>query len=123
MSLMEPIGLPTLLGQRIRALRLAKGLTQWEMGERGLSYKYYQKIEAGRVNLTLKSLEKLAATLEIEIGEIFRFPFPQGRAAAEANRVVALVTWLINADQEEELRKVRVFITEVLGWKGDSSRR
>ena len=62
------------------------------MTERGLSYKHYQRIEAGKVNLTLKSLEKLAAALEVEVGELFRFPFPPRPLAAEANRVVALVT-------------------------------
>ena len=115
---MEPVRLPALLGQRIRELRLAKGLTQSDMAERGLSYKYYQKIEAGKVNLTLKSLAKLAAALGVEVSDLFRFPFPQGRAAAEANRVVALVTSLIKAGEEEELRKVRAFITEVLRWRG-----
>jgi transcriptional regulator with XRE-family HTH domain len=115
---MEPSRLPTLLGRRVRELRLAKGLTQWHMAERGFSYKYYQKIEAGRVNLTLKSLAKLAAALGVEVSDLFRFPLPQGKVAAEANRVAALVTWLINAAEEEDLRKIRVFITEVLGWKG-----
>jgi len=120
---MEPVRLSVFLGQRMRELRLAKGLTQADMAERGLSYKYYQKIEAGRVNLTLKTLEKLAAALGIEVSDLFRFPCRQGKAAAEANRVAALVTWLIKADEGEELRKVGVFITEVLGWKGDSKRQ
>jgi transcriptional regulator with XRE-family HTH domain len=114
--MMEPLRLPVLLGQRIRELRVAKGLTQWEMAERGLSYKYYQRIEAGKVNLTLNSLEKLAAALEV--GEFFRFPFPPRAVAAEANRVVALVTSLIAAGERDALRKVRLFITETLEWHG-----
>lgn len=75
---MEPLRLPVLLGQRIRELRRAKGLTQWDMAERGLSYKYYQKIEAGKVNLTLQSLGKLAAALELDVSDLFRFPLSQG---------------------------------------------
>jgi transcriptional regulator with XRE-family HTH domain len=113
----EPLRLPALLGRRIRELRVAKGLTQWEMAERGLSYKYYQRIEAGKVNLTLHSLEKLAAALEVEVGELFRFPFPPRPVAAEANRVVALVTALITAGERDALRKVRLFITEILEWQ------
>jgi transcriptional regulator with XRE-family HTH domain len=83
--MMEPLGLPALLGQRIRELRVAKGLTQWEMAERGLSYKYYQRIEAGKVNLTLNSLEKLATALDVAVGELFCFPFAPRPVAAETN--------------------------------------
>jgi transcriptional regulator with XRE-family HTH domain len=115
---MEPPRLPVLLGQRIRELRVAKGLTQWKIAERGFSYKYYQRIEAGKVNLTLNSLEKLAAALEVEVGELFRFPFPPRLVDAEANRVVALVTSLITAGERNALRKVRLFITEILEWPG-----
>jgi transcriptional regulator with XRE-family HTH domain len=116
--MMEPPRLPVLLGQRIRELRVTKGLTQWEIAERGFSYKYYQRIEAGKVNLTLNSLEKLATALDVEVGELFRFPFPPRAVAAEANRVVALVTSLIAAGEQDALRKVRLFITEILDWQG-----
>lgn len=50
-----------LLG-RLKALRVERGLTQEEFAEKaGLSYKYYQAVEAGRKNnLRISTLERLA---------------------------------------------------------------
>lgn len=47
---------------RLKALRVERGLTQEEYAEKaGLSYKYYQAVEAGRKNnLRLSTLERLA---------------------------------------------------------------
>jgi transcriptional regulator with XRE-family HTH domain len=46
---------------RLKALRVERGLTQEEFAEKaGLSYKYYQAVEAGRkMNLRLSTLERL----------------------------------------------------------------
>lgn len=60
------------IAKRLRALRLARGLTQWALGERGLSYKYYQRIEAGRANATIRTLARVADALGIPFHEIFR---------------------------------------------------
>jgi len=48
--------------RRLKALRIERGLTQEEFAEKaGLSYKYYQAVEAGRkMNLRLSTLERLA---------------------------------------------------------------
>src|SRR5919106_1437858 len=54
----------TLLGRRIRALRLRQELTQEALGERaGLNYKYLGAIERGERNLSLKQLLKIAQAL------------------------------------------------------------
>lgn len=59
---------------RLRAIRLAQGLTQWGLAERGVSYKYYQRIEAGRANVTIRTLGRLARALGVPFEELFRFP-------------------------------------------------
>jgi transcriptional regulator with XRE-family HTH domain len=46
-------------GDRVRALRRARGLTQEDMMERGFVLRHYQRIEAGR-SITLQTLWKLA---------------------------------------------------------------
>jgi transcriptional regulator with XRE-family HTH domain len=53
-------------------IRQARGLTQWAMGERGLSYKYYQRIESGRANVTIRTLARVARALGVPLAEIFR---------------------------------------------------
>ena len=67
------------LGRRLREIRIAKGLSQRELETLGINPKYYQRIEAGRVNLTLKSLEKLAAALGVGVLEFFQVSEGSGK--------------------------------------------
>jgi transcriptional regulator with XRE-family HTH domain len=63
--------LKTLL-TRLRELRSVHGLTQEEFAElSGISYKYYQALEAGRKReLRISTLERLARTYGIEVYEL-----------------------------------------------------
>ena len=65
--------LKCLLGKRIRQLRLERGLKQEEMCQFGFEYKYYQRIEYGEKNLSLKTLNRLSKAFQIEIAELFDF--------------------------------------------------
>ena len=62
-----------LVGKRVRELRLARGLKQEEMCQFGFEYKYYQRIEYGQKNLTLKTLHKLAKAFGVKVEELFWF--------------------------------------------------
>ena len=62
-----------LMGKRVRQLRIERGLKQEEMCRFGFDYKYYQRIEYGEKNLTLKSLNKLAKAFGVPMSELFRF--------------------------------------------------
>lgn len=62
-----------LVGKRVRDLRLSHGLKQEEMCQFGFEYKYYQRIEYGQKNLSLKTLNKLAKAFGIAVDELFRF--------------------------------------------------
>jgi len=55
--------LSILIGNRIKELRKRKGLKQEDMEKFGINYKYFQKIEGGRANVTLQTLEKIAKAL------------------------------------------------------------
>lgn len=49
------------VSNNIKQLRAKRGFTQEEAAERSnVHYKYYQRVEAGDVNLTLDSIEKIA---------------------------------------------------------------
>jgi transcriptional regulator with XRE-family HTH domain len=78
---MDENNLANLIGRRLREIRVAQGLRQQDMEGRGISYKYYQRIEAGKVNLTLRSLEKLTAALDINVSEVFQRPALQKRTS------------------------------------------
>ena len=60
-----------LVGKRVRELRLAKGLRQEDMCQFGFEYKYYQRIEYGQKNLSLKTLNKLSKAFRVPISKLF----------------------------------------------------
>ena len=64
------------LGNRLRRLRRSRNLRQLDMASLGLSYKYYQRLEAGQVNPTLATLQKLAAAFDVAIHDLFRADTP-----------------------------------------------
>lgn len=65
--------LKKIIGQRLQLLRLEKGLTQEQMGEKlNLSTSAYCKIEYGETDLTLTRLGKIAEVLEMSALELFR---------------------------------------------------
>jgi transcriptional regulator with XRE-family HTH domain len=58
-------------GKRLRHLRQARQLRQLDMADFGLSYKYYQRLEAGQVNPTLLTLHRLASVFQVSVAEFF----------------------------------------------------
>jgi len=64
----------TLFGNRIREIRLQQGLSQEELAFRCyLSKNYVSDVERGTRNVSLKSIEKFALGLQVEILELFKF--------------------------------------------------
>ena len=54
------------LGRNVRQLRVAAGLTQTTLAKRsGMNRAYLSRLESGRQNPTLATLERLAKTLEV----------------------------------------------------------
>ena len=60
---------------RVRELREALGLSQEAFAEKaGLTYKYYQHVEAGRKrDLRISTVEKLAKACGLEVSELLDF--------------------------------------------------
>src|SRR3954452_4312411 len=53
------------IGQRLKRLRLGRGLSQRELAAPGVSYAYISRIEAGTRQPSVKALRRLAAKLEV----------------------------------------------------------
>ncbi|HXP38248.1 MAG TPA: helix-turn-helix transcriptional regulator [Solirubrobacteraceae bacterium] len=70
----EPISPATrALGERIRARRLALGLSQESLAEQsGIHWTFLGQVERGRRNLSLHNLLKIASGLEVDPGELVR---------------------------------------------------
>ncbi len=60
------------LGQRIKEYREKSELTQENMSEgiHPIEYKYYQRIESGKRNLTLRTLFKISKKLNIPLKDL-----------------------------------------------------
>ena len=54
-----------LVGKRAKAFRKKQEMSQEDMMSHGFERRYYQRIEAGEVNLSLKTLNKLAKALNV----------------------------------------------------------
>src|SRR5260370_27353553 len=53
------------IGQRLKRLRLERGLSQRELAAPGVSYAYISRIEAGTRQPSVKALRRLAAKLGV----------------------------------------------------------
>lgn len=61
------------LGRAVRGARLARGLTQEEVARRsGFGWRHIQKIEAGEVNVTLRTICMLAIAVGVDPGVLLR---------------------------------------------------
>jgi len=61
-----------LMGRRVYELRKKAKLTQEDMMSYGFERRYYQRIESGTVNLSLKSLNKLAKAFRLSLAELMK---------------------------------------------------
>lgn len=61
-----------LVGQSIKMHRESANLTQEDMSDIA-DYKYYQKIEYGQKNITLKTIYKICKKLNIQPKDLFNF--------------------------------------------------
>lgn len=61
-------------GIRIKYFRMLRGMTQEELSEKiEISTRYVSDIENGKVNVTLKTMNKIAKCLSIEEWELLKF--------------------------------------------------
>lgn len=61
------------VGRRIRVLRIAAGIPQGTLAlMTGITKSCMSEIEAGKKNLTLRSLERIADALGVPLSELFR---------------------------------------------------
>lgn len=63
------------VGRRVAELRVRRGSTQEQVAaEADLSLKYLQRVEAGRENLTIRSLVRFANFFKVPVRALFAMP-------------------------------------------------
>ncbi|GIO38286.1 hypothetical protein J41TS12_31470 [Paenibacillus antibioticophila] len=103
------------LGNRIRAIRNAKGLTQQNLADlSGLDYRYIGAIERGERNFTIDTLEKVLAALQVSLREVAYFNIEQIRE--DSPRWEAIDHFVVSTEglTEEQIETLRRVNQEVL---------
>jgi len=84
--------IPVTLGERVRKLREAQGLTQVKLAAQlGISDSLIAQIETGKVQPSLNTLEKLADTFGVSVNYFLANPQENG---SEAANVVTMEQWV-----------------------------
>jgi len=96
-----------LLGRRIRTLRNMKGWTQQELGtEADVNYKFLGEIERGQQNPSFNILVKIAAALEVELPEMFRFE----QEVLDRNEIEARIKEILQTIPDDAIRQVLLML-------------
>ena len=67
--------LAKLVGSNIKRCRLAARLTQEQLAiKAGFDYKYYQRVESLKANLTLRTLSRISEALRVSPAVFFKSP-------------------------------------------------
>jgi len=104
------------LGERLRALRKQRGLSQERLGHRaGLSGKFIGEVERGEKSISIDSLYRVSVALEVPLSTLTDVR-PEGEKAAvnerETEKIFALVT---SRRRPEDIRKAYDVLRALFG--------
>lgn len=92
-----------LLGRRVRELRKSQDFSQEQLAERmGINEKYLSSIERGRENPTLDLLIKLADALNVELVDLFNWPW-LSMTETRLRKQIAAIAGDASVDQLREI--------------------
>ena len=75
------------LAANLRYLRKARGLTQEQVAEAiGINWRHLQKLEAGEVNVTLRTLARICEGLAVDAPSLLTSPPPTHRSPSRRKR-------------------------------------
>src|SRR5437588_3366489 len=97
------------LGERLRQLRVAAGMTQTELAGERFSKEYVSQIERGKTRPTRETIEWLAARLGVDSGFLANgvSADERGRVDAALARAEALLEGRRNAEAVDEFDQIR----------------
>lgn len=108
----------SMVGKRIRQIRKLKGYTQEELGEKcGFHFSYIGGVERAEKNISLINVQKLANALEVPVQEFFSYERSSSRNNSERENVMTEVNELLIEMKTSDLKKVRLFLTEIMSNK------
>ncbi|MCY9670672.1 helix-turn-helix domain-containing protein [Paenibacillus alginolyticus] len=107
-----------MVGKRIRQIRKLKGFTQEELGEKcGFHFSYIGGVERAEKNISLINVQKLADALEVPVQEFFSYERSSSRKNSERENVMTEVNELLIEMKTSDLKKVKLFLSEIMSNK------
>src|SRR6478736_1862973 len=107
------------IGQRLKRLRLERGLSQRELAAPGVSYAYISRIEAGTRQPSVKALRRLAAKLGVS-ADYLETGSDLDPAAARELRLIDLELAVRLGEHEGAEPKIEAVLAEAVA-AGDHS--
>lgn len=105
-----------MLGERIRALRNAQGLTQEVLAERAdLTPKYIGQIERAETNPTVKTLQRIASSLNISMEKLFSFQ-DSDESATKMELFISKIIGVLREKDENTIETVDEIFSDILKW-------
>lgn len=96
------------VGQRIRVLRIRRGLTQEELAEKAdLHTTYIGQIERGEKNMTITSMDKILEALDVPFSEFFEHFDSRDSRESIASKCYTLISGKDKPQQEIIYRILR----------------
>jgi len=86
-------------------------LSGWRAGDPEISV---GRIERGSVNLTLSTLLRLCEMFELELPQLFSFIDTGKETLPEREKLIVRLNSVLQNNDPEEIRKLRIFIDEIL---------
>lgn len=100
-------------GQRVRALRKERDLSQIELGQRSeLDHTYIGSVERGERNISIDAMGKIAAGLGVEIGELFHYT-----AAKQVDPSIGALVALLEGREPRSNEMVLEVVKKMVEWK------
>jgi len=105
------------IGKRIAESRKKKGWTQEELAEKSkLHNTYIGAVERGEVNISVKSLEKIANALNLPVIEFFR-TVKSTILQTEKEKIIEDINKRLRKQKIKNLELVSKVIKDVLTWQ------
>ena len=104
-----------LVGERIRALRIERGLSQEQLALKAeLNTSFIGQIERGIKSPTITSLEKLVNALDIKFEDFFSFEAP---STIKDTSVIERIGFQLSGRNIEEQEDIYQFVKQLLVWR------
>jgi len=104
-----------LVGERIRVLRLERGLSQEQLALKAeLNTSFIGQIERGLKSPTITSLEKLVNAMDIKFEDVFSFDAP---TPTKDTTVIEKIGFQISGRTLEEQEDIFQFVKQLLSWR------